>query len=209
MRKSSVQATFDQYEYWLGVNVELLARIINAKRVVGNERDKKELIEAFVFKLVAIWEVFIQDLMIDLLNRDSSQYADYTSNRLQKHLPRPVCRAMIEGLGYYDFRGVADIKRVAKNILVGSNNAFKAIPQNDGEKIDEFARMRNYLAHYSTVARRNLMKSYKRIHGFSNFREPADFLYAYNPRTKALRLVDYVTAYESASAAMKSYLGIL
>jgi len=208
MRKGSVQLTFERFDYWLLRYITLINKVIAAKRVIGSPVDKKELLEAFVLKIVASWEVFVDDLMVDCLNRDSSQYAEYMQLRLAKHLPRPVCEAMLSGLGYTNFRSVSDIKKVARNVLTAANNPFKAIPAPDTDMIDEFTKMRNYLAHYSTVARRSLHTSYKRRHKLTNFREPAEFLYATNHKTRQIRFGDYVDAYINASKAMQNALGM-
>ena len=208
MRKGSVQLTFERFEYWLHRYITLINRLMAAQMVVRSPVDKKELLEAFVFRVVASWEVFVNDLLVDCLNRDSSQYADYMQLRLAKNLPRPVCEAMLTGLGYTDFHSVPEIKKVAKNILTPANNPFKAIPAAVGEVIDEFTRMRNYLAHYSTAARRSLLNSFRRNHKLKNFREPADFLYASSRKSKQMRFGDYVQAFIDASEAMRHALGV-
>jgi len=209
MRKSSAELTFQSFEYWMSRYINFLNKLMAARRVVATELEKKEVLEAFVFKIVAAWEVFAEDLMVDCLNRDSSQYGEYMQlPRLAKHLPRSVCRAMLTGLGYTDFKSISNLKKTAKNVLTPSNNPYKAIPHSDGEVIDEFTKMRNFLAHYSTVAKRSLLNSYKRNHKLKNFREPADFLYANNARTGLMRLNDYVAAYASATSAMRGELGL-
>src|SRR3990170_300054 len=152
MRKGSVQLTLDNFEGWLLRYATLMNRLMLAKRVVGTPVDKKEILEAFVFKVVALWEVFVEDLMVDCLNRDCSQYGQFMEIRISKNLPRNVCRAMLTGLRYTDFRSLSDIKDVAKKILVDAHNPFKAIPPASAELIDEFTKMRNYLAHYSMPA---------------------------------------------------------
>ena len=158
--------------------------------------------------LSASWEVFVEDLMVDCLNRDSTNYAAYMDLRLKKHLPRAVCRAMLTGLGYVDFRGVSDIKKTAKRILVDACNPFSAITGANTVPIDEFTKMRNYLAHYSIHARRSLLSSYRANHKLKHFREPADFLYARSPKTGFIRFADYVLAYAAASQEMRKKLGV-
>jgi hypothetical protein len=115
---------------------------------------------------------------------------------------------MITGLGYTNFRSVSDIKKTAKNILVPTCNPFKAISHHEGELIDEFTKMRNYLAHYSVVARRSLMNSYKTNHKLTRFREPADFLYANNRTTGYIRFSDYATAFRVASNSMRDSIKV-
>src|SRR3990172_8269723 len=110
---------------------------------------------------------------------------------------------MLTGLGYTDFKSVSHIKDIAGKILVPAHNPFKHIAPPTTERIDEFAKMRNYLAHYSTPARRSLHSSYRRNQKLTNFREPADFLYADNRKSKQIRFGDYIDAYLDASTAMR------
>ena len=200
--------TFDKFEGWMSRYIKLLDRLMRARRVVGTPVDKKEILSAFVFKIVADWEVFVEDLMTDCLNRDCTQYGEFMEMRLSKNLPRNVCHAMLTGLGYTDFRSVGHIKDVAAKILVDAHNPFKAIPPTIADRIDEFTKMRNYLAHYSTPARRSLYSSYRRHHKLKNFREPEEFLFATNRRTKQLRFGDYIDAYLGASQGMRKALGV-
>jgi hypothetical protein len=208
MKKGDIKLTFTNFEYWMGWYIQFLQKALQAERVIGTPREKKELLEAFVFKIVAQWEIFAEDLLVDCLNRDSSAYSQHMGLRLKKHLTRSECRAMVIGLGYLDFRSVSHLQGIAKRILTRPNNPFRAIPKNAGDKIDEFFCIRNYLAHYSVPARRSLLNIYQKEYDLKNFREPGDFLYASRGQGGQIRFGDYVDAFAEASHEMRNALGV-
>ena len=86
MRKSSVEVTFDNFFSWMNWYINFLNKVFEAQRVVGSPDEKKELFEVYVFKVRVIWEIFVEDLLIDCLNRDTSQYALYMGTKLPKNL---------------------------------------------------------------------------------------------------------------------------
>ena len=172
MKKSSTDKTLDTFEEWMHLYIEFLAKVVRAKQVVKHPFEKREVIEAFVLRIAAVWEILAEELMIDCLNRDSSQLGKHLDLTLDKDLPRPVCRAIVAGLNYFDFKSTGDLKKKAKRILAPSHNPFKAISKGNGQRIDEFFALRNYLAHYSQQSRRSVKRLYTENHGLTRFREP-------------------------------------
>lgn len=209
MRKSSAKTTFYYYFEWIEWYSDFVNKVYAARRVVGKKDEKKEIFEAVAFKLHAIWHILAEDLLIDCLNLNSSQYATHMDIRLPKNLSRPQCEAMIYGLGYVDFKGVGHIKSIAKDILVPENNPFKVIEKSTSNKIDEFYRIRNYLAHYSTAARRSLNAMYKQSYNLKRFREPGDFLIAFDNSAGQTRLGNYLDAFYEAGEDMAKFLKII
>ena len=208
MRKAAFEVTIDRFLHFMDLYIDLLNKTVAEESPFSTKLEKIEILEAFVFKLCSIWEVLVEDLLIDCLNRDSRSYAAHMGLRLPRHIPRPQCKAMIVGLGYLDFRSVSDIKGKAKNILVDEFNPFAAIKKHDSDKIDEFFRIRNYLAHYSNVAQRALAKMYKNTYKLNQFRQPGDFLLSYDKKVKGPRMQLYINSLGSAADSMVEKLGL-
>jgi hypothetical protein len=208
MRKASAGVSHDNFHGWMDVYIELLNKTVGKDSPFTAKHEKAEVLGAFVFKICAQWEILVEDLLVDCLNRDSTQYAEFMGLRLRKHVPRAECTAMIRGLGYLDFRGVNDIKQKAKSILVNEFNPFQAISNNDSKKIDEFYKIRNYLAHYSRVAERSLMKMYADTYRLNTLREPGDFLLTYDKKIKSARMQLYINAFIGAADSMADELGV-
>ena len=189
--------------------IELLDKIYDAQRVIAKWDEKREIFEAFVLKIHAIWEIFVEGLLVDCLNKDTSQYAEYMGfKRLRKHLPRNQCEAMVLGMGYLDFRDVSDIKGKAKNILVSQYNPFAIIKNPALKRMNEFYCIRNYIAHYSEPAKRSIWKIYKNTYKMKRFHEPGHFLMAWDKRTKQIRFDDYMNAFLDTAIEMAEFLGV-
>lgn len=125
--------------------------------------------------------------------------------RLRRHLPRQECQALIEGLGFFDFKSVEHLKTISNDILVPLWNPFVAIPQKDGRRVNEFVAFRNYLAHYSTPALRRVSSIYGR-YKLSKFVEPGAFLMARPQGASQTRYGDYFDSYSDAIRAMRKAL---
>ena len=136
MRKSSLEKTLDLFYERMEWDIDFLTKIHFAKRVVGSREEKTEIYEAFVFKMCATWEILTEELLIDCLNKDTTQFSEFTGFSIPKHLSRNICKAMIVGVRYIDFKSVSDLKRFAKQILVPENNPFKEIPRHLSDSID-------------------------------------------------------------------------
>jgi len=208
MRKGSLNLTFDNFVGWLKWYDEFLEKIYRSQRVVKTSDEKAEIFEAFVTRIDAIWHLFVEDLLIDCLNRDTSQYAKHTGTTLPKHLPREQCKVMVTGLGYFDFKSVGDIKKTARSILTIGCNPFKKIPKDAAKMIDQFSKIRNYVVHYSYVSRRALLNMYRTEYRMKSFREPGRFLMAMDPQVGHVRFSSYIGAFIDATYEMGLFLGV-
>jgi hypothetical protein len=208
MKKASTKVTLRNFVEDLHWYIRFLNKIVGAKKVVARPQEKMEVLEAFVFKVAAVWEVLVSDLLIDCLNKDTSRYAEYMGMSLRKDLPRNVCAAMLTGLNYLDFKSVGDIRATARKVLVPAHDPFRAISKAAARRIDEFFTIRNYLAHYSDYGERRLMNAYRHNHGLTRFVRPGHFLYAYNRAKTQIRFGDYIDAFLQAADDMSKALGV-
>ena len=183
-------------------------KIIKDDKLFTEREEKIEIIESLVLKICAQWEVLIEELIIDCLNRDSSQYSEFIAAKLPKHIPRSQCMAMIQGMGYVDFKGISDVKRKAKLILTDEFNPFKNITRGDGDKIDELYKFRNFIAHISNQSERSLKNLYFKKYKLERFQEPGRFLMAADRKTKITRLDSYIKSLDTTVENMAGYLGL-
>lgn len=208
MKKSSFQKSLDNFYINMGGDITFLMKIEEAKMVVKSIDEKRAVFEAFVFRICANWEILVGDLLIDCLNKDTSQYKEFTGFGISKHLPRETCKAMILGVTYVDFKSVSELKKMAKRILVPQFNPFQKIPRSNGDKIDEFFTLRNYLAHYSDAAERSLDRMYKNRHGLRSFREPGDFLLALDKTRGMIRMAVYIENFLETADIMGEFCNV-
>jgi hypothetical protein len=172
-------------------------------------KEKRSVFEAFVLSICASWEILVQELLIDCLNQDTSGYATYTGFQVPKHMTRETCKAVLLGVAYLDFKSIGHLKDISKKILIQSCNPFLKIPAKQGQKIDDFFIIRNYLAHRSYAARRALNNVYKNNYGLRNFVAPGSFLLAQDNEEHIARIGMYINNFKNASHHMGRSLGII
>ena len=190
------------------MDATFLTKIEKARQVVKSLDEKREVFEAYVFKICANWEILVEALLIDCLNKDTTRYREWTGFKISKNITRDTCKAIILGTGYVDCKSVSDLKRLAKSILASQHNPFKEIPRLNGDRIDDFFALRNYLAHYSDAARRSLEKKYKNRYGLKSFRVPGEFLLAKDRRKKIPRMSVYINNFVSTVDIMVKFLKV-
>jgi hypothetical protein len=76
MRKSSLKKTFGFFREWTNWDIDFLNKVYNTHRMKDSHKEsrkeKEQIVEAFVFKICANWEVLTKDLLIDCLNKDTT-----------------------------------------------------------------------------------------------------------------------------------------
>lgn len=219
MGKYSLKAEFERFFVLVSEHTDLLLKIFESHQVIIPPQKKKEILteillsekkqihEAFVLKIYVAWEVLVENLFVECLSRDPSQYVKYKAFKLPKKLTKDVCRGLISGLGYFDFKDTGDLKGKAKRLLTVRYNPFVKIPSDEAKKIDEFCIIRNYLAHYSDSSRQSLMRMYKEKYSLS-FREPGDFFFEFDKHKKQIRFADYTNAFLKAADEMAIFLSV-
>ena len=206
MRKSSFKDTFNRFYIRMVWYIDFLDKISNVNQSILNPTEKKEILEAFVLKVYVAWEILVQDLLINCLNRDTSQYAKHKDMVLPPHLTRNVCEVLISGLGFFDIKGMGQLKKIAKDILVPIYDPFRKILKDDSDKIEEFKKIRNYIAHYSSRSKQKLFAMYKSEYSLKKFCEPGNFLSSFDKKTKQTRFRNYTKAFFNAANAMDEFL---
>ncbi len=219
MRKALLTREFDRFFTRLNDYTDLLLKLYEAREVViapGQAREidkrirpseKKHIHEAFVLKIYVAWEVLVENVFVECLRRDPSEYATRKGLVLPGKLSRDVSRAMLSGLGYFDFKDTSDLKGKARRFLTPRQNPFAAIPTEAGKRMDEFYVIRNYLAHYSISARQTLTRMYKDRYDLG-FQEPGDFFFEWDRQTKQVRFANYTNAFMTGANAMGVFLRI-
>ena len=219
MPKTSLKSEFDDFFIRINEYTDLLFKIFEAKEVIIPPEMKREILteillsekkhihEAFVLKIYVAWEVLVENLLIECLSRDPSKYAEHKAIKLPKRLTKDVCRGLISGLGYFDFKDTGDLKGKAKRVLVTKFDPFAKIPSDAAKRIDEFYVIRNYLAHYSESSKQSLMRMYKNKYNLP-FQEPGDFFFGFDKHNKQIHFANYTNAFLKAADVMAEFLGV-
>lgn len=201
MRKSDLKKNHGPLDGAIERYRVFMDKIINAQRVISTAEEKRDIAESVLLRLCACWERFIDEHLVDCVNRDHTKLSQHFAVTIPDNPSWDLCHALIIGSSYKDFRSFGDLKGYSKKILPDESNPFLQVSTAHTKKIDEVYAIRNYLSHYSAASRRTLMNVYKSEYQMGKFLEPGQFVLAYN----AERLWAYFDAFEGASADMLAW----
>jgi hypothetical protein len=200
MRKADLRHNHKTFEAALTRYRAFAEKVIQAKRVIGTTAEKRDLAESTLLRVCAQWERFVDEHIVDCVNRDHSKLREYFSVAIPPNPSWDLCHALIIGAKYLDFRSIGELAGFTAKILPDASNPFKKIGKAEHRMIDETFKMRNYLSHYSQASRRALEKVYGKQYGMKRFIEPGAFLLA----DQGSRLLTYIDAFQRASTAMRT-----
>jgi hypothetical protein len=203
MRKADLKKNHIALDTAIARYRTFMEKIVGAQRVVASAQEKRDLAESIVLRLCANWESFVDNHLVDCINRDWSKLSEFFGVTVPNHPSAGLCWALLFGDSYRDFRSYGDLKGFSKKILVENSNPFLAVTTKQSARIDEVYKMRNYLSHLSGKSRRALNEMYKTSYKMQRFLEPGQFLLAYD----ASRLWMYFDVFEGASTSMKNWYG--
>lgn len=201
MRKASFKTSFENFRTEIAKNLEILYKIEDTDDL--SIQEKKSLFETLVIRFDVTWQILLEELFIDSLNWDSSEYRKNTGYDFPgKNLHRQICKAIVIGIKFSDFAKLDDVRRNAKEFLVGKFNPFRSIRSQERNKIEEFYTLRNYIAHASDYQLRKLRKMYKDRYRLKKYPSPGTFLLNRNAGQKFSRLQNYVNSFLNAAKQM-------
>jgi hypothetical protein len=178
-----------------------MEKILNAQRVISTKQEKQDVAESIILRLSAVWEYFVEDHLIDCINCDPSKLEDFFGVPIPNNPSRAMCQVLLLGNSFKSFRDFSELKGFSKKILPDESNPFLAVTKKRFRYIDEVHTIRNYLSHYSLMAKRKLKKLYMEEYGYSRFLEPGQVMLG----NKADLLWKYFDAFQGASEDMKKW----
>lgn len=201
MRKSDLAINHRSLDGALERYRGFMEKALQAQRVIRTAQEKRDLAESVLLRLLANWESFVDEQLIDCVNINSSKMSEFLGVRIPEHPPKSLCEAILFGGGYRDFSSYGELKGFSKKILPEENNPFLVVHSSRSSAIDEMYKLRNYLAHYSSAAKRALMGMYEQKYDYQRFIEPGMFLCGHG----AAMLWHYFDMLEGASQDMKDW----
>lgn len=198
VRKSDLLKNHKPFDATLTRYRNFMGRVITAVQGITSVQEKRDIAESVLLRLCAHWEKFVDEHLVDCVNRDASYLSKRFAVTIPSHPSWDLCHALIIGTGYTDFKSFGDLKGYSKKLLADASNPFLAVTPGHAKRIDEVFRIRNYLSHYSASAKKLLMSMYRNDYEMERFLEPGQFVLAYN----ATRLWAYFSAFEGASKDM-------
>lgn len=144
MRKSNLKKNHEPFDSAVERYRTFAEKIVSAQRVVSTAEEKRDIAESVLLRLCAHWEQFIDEHLVDCVNRDHSQLSKYFSVTIPDNPPWDLCHALIIGSEYTNFRSFGDLKGYSKKILPEAANPFRKVSAAHSGKIDEVYKIRNY-----------------------------------------------------------------
>src|SRR5687768_9391088 len=129
-------------------------KIIKLKGKLFGEFETEETLEAFSIKLLCDWEWLIERVLINSLIKDTSNLSAHLNLELPSTISYDVGFSILNGTRYFDIKNTANLKGLAKKILIEQNNPFNKISKDRCGSIDDFYIIRNYIAHKSEASKR-------------------------------------------------------
>lgn len=201
MRKADLKKNHDSFDEAVGRYRGFMQKIIDAQRVIASAQEKRDIAESVLIRLCANWESFVDEHLVDCVNRDHSKLSEFFGVTIPANPSWDLCHALLFGDSFRDFKSFGDLKGFTKKILPEDSNPFLAISGAHTKKIDEVYAIRNYLSHYSAKSKKSLHHIYKKTYRMRRFFEPGGFVLSYNSR----HLWSYFDAFEGASQDMKDW----
>ena len=198
MRKATLTKNHEKLDAAINRYEDFMKRIIKAKQVIKTIQEKQDLAESVLLRLCANWESFVDEHLVDCVNRDHFKLKDFLGVPVPGHPSKNLCTALIFGDSYRNFASFGELKGFTKKLLRNELNPFLKVTRTQIKRIDEVYTIRNYLSHYSARSKRALRCMYENTYKRTNFIEPGQFLLAYN----AKRLWNYFDAFKGASDKM-------
>jgi len=204
MRKADPRKIHDRFEKDLQQTRERLMRLetlIKRKAVEQLIAEPKPasdltwLFEAGCLTVYARWVTFAQELMVGLLNRDSSKLRESLSPTLPKHLAVETCEALLTWQKNFP-TDPDELKGLAKDIL--AVNPFAQLTNRQWKAVSKLHAIRNAVAHPRS---RRARKRYEDALGTN--RGPGQFLKAREKPNGEPRLVAYIDHLIEVSKTMR------
>ena len=202
MKKADLPGNHSDYDQAIARYHAFVLKIIDAQRVIGTKTEKEDILESVLLRCCAQWEKFVDKMLVCCINVDHSKLNDFLGVRISRNPTMADCEAILFGGKYRSNSDISQLIGFTNKILPKDSNPFKLITPTHRAKITDAYRIRNYIAHYSSYAKRSLDQMYKNsTYGLSRFQEPGRFLLANN----GARMLSYLNAFESVSNDMKKH----
>lgn len=103
-----------------------------------------------IIRLYRAFETLMLDALVGALNNDTSTLSTRTGFAFPKHLTDEVCRFLVTGRGYFDFKGRDGLIKVLKQYLPDAHYLITVVSrQGYRDSLNLLTAARNYAAHES------------------------------------------------------------
>lgn len=113
-----------------------------------------------IIKLYREFESLMLDALIGVINNDTQTLSKVTGHSFPKHLTQDVCRFLVTGTGYFDFRGRDGLIRTLKNFVPDDHYIVLTIKQKKYKStLEQLVALRNFATHNSEQSKNAALKA--------------------------------------------------
>ena len=167
MKKKNLELSQERFCTNIDQVKQFTKQVRNFTKSLTNE-DKDSCFDDLCFDMAIIvlyreFENFMLDCLVTMINKDSSIFSERTKRKFPNHMNVEVCRYLICGDGYFDFKGRKGlIDKISK--YVPKNHTFLKIIQKSEyeDALNQLSALRNFAAHDSSVAKKRAIDSLHR-----------------------------------------------
>jgi hypothetical protein len=137
--------------------------IIEYLKAAKGELSAKHVSWAYEYGILRLYrefEAMMLDALVGAINNDTSFIARSTGVAFPKHLTDEVCRYLIVGTGYFDFKGSDGLIQTLKKYVPDNHYLIRAMKKDKYKRVlDRLPALRNLAAHNSAVAKKRAKKA--------------------------------------------------
>lgn len=138
--------------------------------------EKGIIIEGLLLRACARWESFLEIEVVSLVSMDKNKLLDELDLPANSTVNQRVIKAILFSTSYRDFHDLERSKGFFRRFITDKYNFFDKISNEQIHMSRMVYKLRNYLAHYSEFAKKQLEQEYQKTYGYSVFMTPGRFL---------------------------------
>jgi len=107
-----------------------------------------------IIRLYRVFESFMLDCIIAILNNDSDTFSEVVGIDFPKHLSVSVCEYLIVGNGYFDFKGRSGLISQTRRFMPADHWFVTTLKDRKyKDALEQLCALRNFATHESTVSK--------------------------------------------------------
>ena len=101
-----------------------------------------------IIKLYREFESLMFDALVGAINNDTTTLSASTGHGFPKHLSQEVCRFLVTGTGYFDFRGRDGLVKTLRTFVPQEHYLVEVVKDQKYKKtLEQLVSLRNFAAH--------------------------------------------------------------
>ena len=157
MKKKSGKKASEAFEKQA---VEIEKFLAQKKFRLFSDAHKTWVYDYAIIRLYREFEKMILNCLVAAINNDTRQLSQTTGIEFPQHLTDEVCKYIIVGEGYFDFRGRDGLIKSLRRYLPNDHYLVTIVKKKTyKEPLEQLSTLRNYAAHDSDTSKRHALKA--------------------------------------------------